>query len=97
MIPLNYEDNLEKVKHIVNQLDLITNHGMDSLVFNLKNSTCEITYNNEKNILELYYEHSDYPTPETMIFYNTTRIEFYNLMYFITDNIRVTSNIYKEV
>jgi len=91
MIPLNYEDNLEKVKHIVNQLDLITNHGMDSLVFNLKNSTCEIKCNDNK--LELYFENSNYPTPETMIFHDTTRIEFYNLIYFITDNISVKSNI----
>lgn len=36
MIPYKYEDNLEKLHHIYNQLDLITNYGWDSLVFNIK-------------------------------------------------------------
>ena len=61
MIPYKYEDNLQKVNHIYNQLDLIINRGMDSLIFNLKNSTCEITYND--HALELTFEDSDYSTP----------------------------------
>lgn len=91
MINFNYNDNMEKVKHIYNQLDLITNHGMDSLVFNIKNASCEIIYN--EHAFELIFEDSHYPTPEDMIFHDTSKIEFYRLMLFITDNIRIKSMI----
>lgn len=90
MIPYKYNDNIEKVKNIYNQLDLITNHGMDSLVFNLKNASCEIIYN--EHAFELIFEDSDYTTPESLIFHDTTKLEFYRLMLFITDNIRVKSS-----
>lgn len=89
--PRKYQDNLEKVDHIVNQLDLIVNYGMDSLVFNLKNATCEIVYN--EHALELTFEDSNYTMPESLIFHDTTKLEFYRLMLFITDNIRVNSKL----
>ncbi|MBS6928569.1 MAG: hypothetical protein KH152_08750 [Finegoldia magna] len=88
-------ENLSKVNHLADMLEMLETHKLDALVFNLERTSCTITYN--EFAFEIEFEDSDYPTPETMIFYNTTRIEFYNLMYFITDNIRVTSNIYKEV
>lgn len=94
MIPYKYEDNLEKVNHIYNQLDLITNYGWDSLVFNIKNGSCEITY--KEHAFELKFEDSIYPTPECLIFYDTSKLEFYRLMLFITDNIRVKSKLLSE-
>lgn len=89
MIPYKYEDNLEKVNHIYNQLDLITNYALDSLVFNIKNGSCEITY--KEHAFELKFEDNDYPTPKSMIFHNTNKIELYQLMLFITDKVRVKS------
>lgn len=94
MIPYKYNDNLEKVNHICNQLDLITHHGMDSLIFNLKNATCEITY--KEHAFELTFEDSNYPTPESLIFHDTSKLEFYYLMLFITDKIRVNSKLLSE-
>ena len=85
-----YHDNLEKVKYIYNQLNLL-NVEFDKLVFNLKNATCYITY--KKFAYELHFKDNNFNTPEDLLFHKTSKLEFYNLVSFVTDNIRVKSNI----
>ena len=70
-------------------LEILETHKLDALVFNLERSSCTITYN--EFYFELEFEDSDYPTPKSMIFHNTNKIEFYHLMLFITDKVRVKS------
>lgn len=82
-------ENLSKVNHLADMLEILEKHKLDALVFNLERSSCTITYN--EFYFELEFEDSDYPTPESMIFNDTKKIEFYYLMFFITDNIRVKS------
>ena len=82
-------ENLSKVNHLADMLEILETHKLDALVFNLERASCTITYNEFS--FELEFEDSDYPTPKSMIFQNTKKIEFYHLILFITDNIRVKS------
>lgn len=82
-------ENLSKVNHLADMLEILETHKLDALVFNLERSSCTITYN--EFYFELEFEDNDYPTPKSMIFHNTKKNEFYHLMLFITDNIRVKS------
>lgn len=82
-------ENLSKVNHLDDMLEILETHKLDALVFNLERSSCTITYN--EFYFELEFEDSDYPTPKSMIFHNTNKIEFYHLMLFITDKVRVKS------
>ena len=68
-----YNENVEKEK---------TNY----LVFNLKSSVCIIVIN--ENAFELIFKDTE-PTPQDMKYHDTSKIEFYRLMLFITDNVRV--------
>lgn len=82
-------ENLSKVNHLADMLEILENHKLDALVFNLERSSCTITYNEFYFVLE--FEGNDYPTPKSMIFHNTKKIEFYHLILFITDKVRVKS------
>lgn len=82
-----FNENLSKVNHLADMLEILETHKLDALVFNLERSSCTITYNEFS--FELEFEDSDYPTPESMIFHNTNKIEFYHLMLFITDKVRI--------
>lgn len=82
-------ENLSKLNHLADMLEILETHKLDALVFNLERSSCTITYN--EFYFELEFEDNDYPTPKSMIFYNTNKIEFYHLMLFITDKVRVKS------
>ena len=68
-------------------LELLETHKLDALVFNLERASCIITYNEFS--FELEFDDSDYPTLESMIFHDTNKIEFYHLMLFITDKVRI--------
>lgn len=80
-------ENLSKVNHLADMLEILETHKLDALVFNLERSSCTITY--KEFAFELEFEDSDYLTPESMIFHNTSKIEFYRLMLFITDKVRI--------
>ena len=82
-------ENLSKVNHLADMLEMLETHKLDALVFNLERSSCTITYN--EFYFELEFEDSDYPTPERKKLNKTKKIEYYYLNYFITDNIRVKS------
>lgn len=83
------DENLSKVNHLVDMLEILETHKLDALVFNLERASCTITYN--EFAFELEFEDSDYPTLEKTIFHNIKKIEFYYLMLFITDKVRVKS------
>ena len=80
-------ENIAKVNHLTDMLELLENHKLDALVFNLQRSSCTITYKEFSFVLE--FEDSDYPTPESMLFHDTNKLEFYRLMLFITDKVRI--------
>lgn len=80
-------ENISKVQHLDDMLEMLETHKLDALVFNLERSSCFITY--KGFTFELEFEENDYPTPENLIFYNNNNIEFYRLMLFITDNVRI--------
>lgn len=80
-------DNLAKVHHLSDILELLENNSLDALVFNLKYSTCVISYRQFGFLLS--FEDSELPTPDSMIFHDTTKLEFYRLMLFITNKVRI--------
>lgn len=80
-------ENLSKVNHLADMLEMLETHKLDALVFNLERASCTITYN--EFYFELEFEYSDYPTPKSMIFHNINKFEFYCLMLFITDKVKI--------
>lgn len=90
MIPYKYKDNLSKVKHLYDMLTFLDDGKIESLVFNLRNSICLVI--KKDYFFEIEYFDTE-ETPEDMIFHDTSKIDFYRLMLFITDNIRVKSQI----
>lgn len=80
-------ENIAKVNHLDDMLEMLETHKLDALIFNLERSSCNIT--NKQFYFELEFEDSDYETPESMIFHNTNKLEFYRLMLFITDKVRI--------
>lgn len=90
MIPLNYDENLEKVKYIYNKLNIMNKLSMNSLIFTIRNSSCLVV--NKDCVYEIEF-FDNYDTSDTTILCNTSKIDFYRLMLFITDNIRVKSQM----
>lgn len=80
-------DNLAKVNHLSNILEMLEMRKLDALIFNLKYSSCKIT--NRVFAFELEFEDTDLKTPDDMIFHDTSKLEFYRLMLFITDKVRI--------
>lgn len=91
MLLYKYKDNLSKVKYLYNMLNFLDNGKIDDLIFNLRSSSCTVV--KKQNVFEIEF-FDTVPTSEEMMFHNVTKIEFYRLMLFITDNIRVKSNIF---
>lgn len=90
MIPYKYKDNLLKVKHLYDMLIFLDDGKISSLIFNLRNSSCLVVKKQYSFEIEFFDTEE---TPEEMIFHDTTKIEFYRLMLFITDNVRINSLI----
>lgn len=90
MIPYKYKDNLSKVKHLYDMLTFLDDGKISSLIFNLRNSSCLVVKKQYAFEIEFFDTEE---TPEEMIFHDTTKIEFYRLMLFITDNVRINSLI----
>ena len=64
---------------------------MNSLIFIIKNSSCLVIKK------DYFYEIEFYNTdvkPDSLVLKDTTKIEFYRLMLFITDNVRVKSSLF---
>jgi len=91
MIPYKYKDNLLKVKHLYDMVTFLDDGKISSLIFNLRNSSCLVV--KKEYAFEIEFFDNEEATPEDMIFHDTSKIEFYRLMLFITDNIRIKSMI----
>lgn len=85
-----YKENVDKANHLYEMLLFLESGEIDYLVFNLKNAVCEIIIN--EYAFEITFKNSE-ETPESMIYHDTSKIEFYRLMLFVTDNVRVMSEL----